>query len=94
VTAAPDTVKAQTAGNPIAAGLIALGVGWLAGSLLPASSAERQAATQVKQSAAPLVTDTAKEVADHLKEPAQEAVESVKETASDAAATVKQESKS
>ncbi len=91
VTGAPATVRTQAAGNPLAAGLIALGVGWLVGSLLPASEAEKQAATQVKDTAAPAVTGAVKEVAEHLKEPAQDAVQSVKDTAADAAATVKDE---
>jgi hypothetical protein len=92
VAGAPATVKAQAAGNPLAAGLIAIGVGWLVGSLLPATSPEKQAAAQVKETATPLVTDVAKEVAEHLKEPAQQAVASVQDTATDAVATVKDES--
>ena len=98
VSGAPSTVKSRAAGNPLAAGLIAAGVGWLVGSMMPVSEREKQAATQVKDqvkdTAMPLVTDAAKEVADNLKEPAQEAVESVKETATDAATTVKEEGKS
>jgi gas vesicle protein len=94
VTDAPRQLRTRTAGNPLAAGLIAFGVGWLAASLLPASQAEQQAATKVKDAAAPMVTDAAKQVADHLKEPAQQAVESVKDTATDAATTVKDEGSS
>lgn len=91
VSQSPDQLRARTAGNPLAAGLIAFGVGWLAGSLLPATGAEQQAATKVKETAAPAIGDAAKEVADHLKDPAQQAVDSVKETAADAASTVKDE---
>ncbi|HEX8078738.1 MAG TPA: DUF3618 domain-containing protein [Jatrophihabitans sp.] len=95
VTGAPTTVKNRAAGNPLAAGLVAVGLGWLVGSLMPVSEREKQAATQakdtVKETAAPVVTDAVKEVADNLKQPAQEAVESVKETAADAAQTVKEE---
>lgn len=94
VTGAPRTVKAKTSGNPLAAGLIAFGAGWLIGSLMPASEKEKQAATHVKDTAAPVVTDAVKEVADNLKQPAQEAVESVKESAAEAADTVKEEGKS
>jgi len=97
VASAPTTVKDRAAGNPLAAGLIAVGVGWLVGSLLPVSEREKQAATQVKdqvkETAMPVVSDAAKEVAENLKPAAQEAVESVKETAADAAATVKEEGK-
>ena len=75
----------------MAAGLIAFGVGALVGSLLPASGAEQQAATKVKDAATPVLSDAAKQVSGNLKEPAQQAVEAVKGTATDAAATVKDE---
>ncbi|HEV7875915.1 MAG TPA: DUF3618 domain-containing protein [Nocardioides sp.] len=84
--------KAQ--GNPLAAGLIALGAGWLVGSLLPASDKERQAAATVKEKAQPVVSEAqsvAKDAAQNLQQPAQDAVESVKTTAQDAAETVKAE---
>src|ERR1700712_1229177 len=44
VTGAPGSVKSQARGNPLAAGLISLGVGWFVGSMLPASSKETDAA--------------------------------------------------
>ncbi|MBA3799332.1 MAG: DUF3618 domain-containing protein [Geodermatophilaceae bacterium] len=94
VASAPQTVRAQTQGNPLAAGLIAFGAGALLGGLLPASAKEAQAAEKVKDAAAPVVQqlgEAAKETAESLKEPAQQAVESVKSTATDAAATVKDE---
>src|SRR4051794_9667830 len=46
---AGQTAKSQAQGNPLAAGLIALGAGWLLGSMLPASTKERQAAAAVKE---------------------------------------------
>ena len=98
---AGQTAKAQTQGNPMAAGLIALGAGWLLGSLLPASDKERQAAAAVKEQATPLVgqaqemaKEVAKETAEELKEPAMSAAESVKGTAQQAAETVKAEGQS
>lgn len=91
VTGAPAQVGAQARGNPLAAGLIAFGVGALVGSLLPSSSAEQQAASKVKDAATPVLSDAAKQVSGNLKEPAQQAVEAVKGTATDAAATVKDE---
>src|SRR6478735_8272676 len=45
---APHKVASTTRGNPIAVGLIAFGVGWLAASLVPPSKVERQAADQAK----------------------------------------------
>ena len=53
----PQQIKRQTRGNPMAAGLVALGAGWLLGSLLPASREERRAAETVKQKAQPLMED-------------------------------------
>jgi gas vesicle protein len=94
VSAAPDQVKAKTAGNPLAAGLIAFGAGMLVSSLIPASQKEREAADQLKTAAQPLatqVTDAAKTMAQDLKEPAQEAMDNVKATATDAAQNVKTE---
>ncbi|HJY56715.1 MAG TPA: hypothetical protein VJ418_10055, partial [Streptosporangiaceae bacterium] len=93
-SAAPDRLRRQTAGNPLAVGLIAVGVGWLVGSLLPASSAEERAATKVKETAAPVVTDAAKDAAASLQDPAKQAAESVKAAATDAAAAVKDETAS
>ena len=101
VSSAGQTAKTHAAGNPLAAGVIALGAGWLLGSLLPASSRERQAAAAVKEQAAPLVgqaqdmaKEVAKETAEELKEPAMSAAESVKSTAQEAAQTVKAEGQS
>ncbi|MFL6097368.1 MAG: DUF3618 domain-containing protein [Blastococcus sp.] len=101
VQQAPDAVVRQTQGNPLAAGLIAFGVGWLVSSLLPASEKERQLAQQA-ESAVREHKDTllepakqaAQEIGDQLKPAAQDAVESVKSTAQDAAATVKDEGQS
>jgi hypothetical protein len=97
-TSAPSVARQKTQGNPLAAGLIAFGVGWLASSLLPASEKEQQAASAVKDKASEhsdTLTAPLKEAAagakDNLAGPAQEAVQSVKGTATDAAAHVKDE---
>ncbi len=94
VSEAPSMVARRAQGSPIAAGLIAFGVGMLASSLLPASRPEQQAAQAVKDAAEPAIqnlTDAAKQTAENLKEPAQQAVEELKSTAADAADTVKQD---
>jgi hypothetical protein len=94
VTGAPDQVKQQAQGNPIAAGLIAFGAGMLLSSLFPVSRPEARAAAAVKEQAQPLVdemTEAAKDAASNLQEPAQQAIESVKATAADAVDTVKEE---
>lgn len=93
----PGTVATKTRGNPMAAGVIAFGVGLLASSLFPASAPEARAAAAVKDKAQPLVdevTSTAKDIAGNLQEPAQDAVQSVKDTAHDAVSTVKDEGSS
>ncbi|MDP9887468.1 DUF3618 domain-containing protein [Pseudarthrobacter enclensis] len=87
VSNAPDQVKAKTAGNPLAAGLIAFGAGMLISSLIPASEKEREAADQLKTAAQPLAT----QVTDAAKTVAQDAMENVKATATDAAQNVKTE---
>ncbi len=94
---APDAVKAKTAGNPLAAGLIAFGLGALVASLIPSTEKEQQATAGLKANIEPVkqqVTDIAKDAAANLKAPAQEAAESVKQTATDAADTVKTEGQS
>jgi gas vesicle protein len=94
VQQAPARVRQGTRGNPLAAGLIALGAGWLVGSLIPASRVEQETAERVKEQAAP-VMDEAKSVAqdmgESLKPQAQEAMESVKDTATTGAEHVKAE---
>lgn len=93
------TSKAQ--GNPLAAGLIAFGVGWLISSLLPATDAETRVAQQgadfAKDKGAPLLEQAKQEarqvgqdMAEQLRPAAQEAVESVKSTAAEGAQQVKE----
>jgi hypothetical protein len=101
VQQAPDTVVRQTQGNPLAAGLIAFGLGWLVSSLMPASEKERQLAQQaetaVRENKDALLApakQAAQEIGDQLKPAAQQAVEEVRSTAQDAAQTVKQEGQS
>ncbi|MGD9531397.1 MAG: DUF3618 domain-containing protein [Pseudonocardia sp.] len=97
----PDAARRQTRGNPLAAGLIAFGAGWLVSSLLPATRQEQELAGQVKDKAVeagqPLVEqaqEKAKELGENLREPAQEAVQSVQQTAQEAVSTVQDEGRS
>ena len=55
---APAQLRGRTAGNPLAAGLIAFGAGLLLSSLIPASRVEQRAAEGLKEQAAPLVDET------------------------------------
>ncbi len=71
VQQAPDTIVRQAQGNPLAAGLIAFGVGWLVSSLLPASERERQLAEQAESAV--------REHKDTLLQPAKEAAQEVGE---------------
>jgi len=100
-TSAPAVARSQTRGNPLAAGLIAFGVGWLASSLVPASQKEQDVAGAMKDKVSehsdaikqPL-GDVASELKDNLRDPVQHAAESVKSTAQDAAANVRDTGKS
>ena len=101
VRSAPDTVRRRATGNPIAAGLVAFGAGWLLSSLLPASEPEQQVATQVKDFAAeqgrPVARqlgEAGQQVAGELRESAQQRAEAVRQTAADAASTVQGEARS
>jgi hypothetical protein len=95
---APRAVRRQAQGNPLAAGLIAFGLGWLSASLLPSSRREQRIAGQAKDLAQehiqPAVGDLAGQLTDQLREPAEHAVESIKETARDAGSTVTEETRS
>lgn len=90
---AVDTAK----GNPLAIGLIAFGVGWLASSLVPASTPEKKFAATVKDAAEPLVqevADAAQEMGEHLKQPLADAADAVKSTAASATEAVTSETAS
>ena len=101
VQQAPDAIVRQAQGNPLAAGLIAFGAGWLVSSLLPATQKEQQLAQQAesalrenKDALLAPAKQAAQEIGEQLKPAAQQAVEEVKSTAQGAAETVKQEGQS
>jgi gas vesicle protein len=96
--AAVQGAKQRTRGNPLAAGLLAFGAGWLVSSLLPATEQEAQAAQKLEDAAkehGQPVADHAKQagqdVGQAMKEKASGAAQQVKETAQDSAARVKDE---
>jgi hypothetical protein len=94
---APRAVASQTQGNPIAAGIIAFGVGMLAATLMPVTDAERRAGQELKDRSGDLTDqagDLATEVKDELAEPVQRAAGEVKATAQDAAQPTKQQARS
>jgi ElaB/YqjD/DUF883 family membrane-anchored ribosome-binding protein len=98
---APQVLREKSEGNPLAAGLIAFGVGMLVSSLIPASRREQQVATQVKDRAGEhagvvkeKLGEVANEMKEELREPARQATESVRSTAQDAAQTVRDDTRS
>jgi uncharacterized protein YjbJ (UPF0337 family) len=93
VREAPQAVARQAQGNPLAAGIIAFGVGMLAATLIPVTDAERRAGRQLKENAGDL-TDKARDVAAELKDDlsgsVQQAAGQVKDTAREAAQTTRE----
>ena len=101
VQQAPQMVRQQAQGNPLAAGLIAFGVGWLVSSLHPATEKETQhaqhaesAVREHKDTLLQPAKEAAQEIGEQLKPAAQQAMDEVKSTAQDAASTVKEEGQS
>jgi len=93
----PTTVKRKTQGNPLAAGVIAFGLGMLVSSLIPSSEKERQAVSQLQENLEPVkqkATEVARDMGESLKPAAQEAAESVKGTAQESVESLKQEGQS
>jgi hypothetical protein len=100
-SSAPEMARRRTEGNPLAAGLIAFGAGWLISSLLPATAPEQHVATQVKDLAtekgrpvARQLGEAAQQAREQLREPVRQSAESVKQTATDAASAVAGETQS
>jgi hypothetical protein len=95
---APAAVTQKAQGNPLAAGLTAFGAGLLVSSLLPATQAERQVGTAVKDNAVEPVKafaqDQAQEAQQALRPVAEEHVAQVKEAATDAAQATADHAKS
>jgi len=94
VSRAPMAVKQRAQGNPLAAGVIAFGLGMLVSSLIPSTEKERQAVSQLQENLEPVkekASEVARDFGERLKPAAQEAAQSVKMAATEGAETVKQE---
>jgi Protein of unknown function (DUF3618) len=94
VRQAPTTVKRMAQGNPLAAGLIAFGIGMLVSSLIPPTEKEREAVSQLRENLEPVkekATEVARDMADSVKQSAQDAAESVKAVITEGAGSVRQE---
>ena len=95
-----ESVIEHAEGNPLAAGAIAFGIGWVISGLIPASDKETRAAHAMvdtaKAHAGPItehVKSVGQDVASNLQGKAQEAAASVQATAKESAAHVTDEAK-
>lgn len=83
LTQLPTTARTKARGNPIAAGVVAFGAGFLLGSIGPATSTEREAAESLTSNLGPVrehVQSSATEFASGMKESAQGAAQRLQET--------------
>jgi Protein of unknown function (DUF3618) len=94
--AVPQMSRQRTEGSPLAAGLIAFGVGLLASSLIRPSQREQQLAAQAKHKAMERsggikqqAAGMAREMQQNLREPALHAAQSVGSKAADSASAVR-----
>jgi hypothetical protein len=97
VRQAPSRLKRTAQGNPLAAGVVAFGLGMLVSSLIPSSEKEREAVSQLQENLEPVkekASEVARDIGEGLKPAAQEAAESVKTTAQEGVESVKQEGQS
>jgi hypothetical protein len=97
VRQAPSRMKRRAQGNPLAAGMIAFGLGMLVSSLIPSTEKEREAVSQLQENLEPVkekASEVAQDMAENLKQPAQEAGESVRAAATEGVENVKQEGQS
>jgi hypothetical protein len=86
VHGAPQAVRSQAQGSPMAAGAIAFGIGFIAAAAFPPSRTEEQLAGNLTDRIEPLKQEAsaaAHDLVDHLREPAMNAVDAVKETAAE-----------
>lgn len=94
VSDAPQKVEQRARGNPLAAGVIAFGIGALIGSTLPESKAERQAAREATnrldlEGTKQRLTDRARDMQEGVQDQARDAADDLKGSAHDAAQDVK-----
>ena len=97
VRQAPSRMKRTAQGNPLAAGVVAFGLGMLVSSLIPSSERERQAVSQLQENLEPVkekASEVARDIGEGLRPAAQEAAESVRTTAQEGVESVKQEGQS
>jgi hypothetical protein len=96
VQQAPQMLRRQARGNPMAAGAIALGAGWLFATVLPRTQEERAMARRMEPKlaeTAAAVKSEGQALASDLEEPARDALEQVKHTGQEVASELRDEAK-
>ncbi|HEX6445929.1 MAG TPA: DUF3618 domain-containing protein [Streptosporangiales bacterium] len=100
VRSAPQQARRQVMGNPLAAGLVAFGVGALAATLLPGSDTEREGAQRLQEQGGEAVgpvkdavTESAQRVKQDAQDAARDAGRQLGDTAKEAATTTGQRAK-
>lgn len=94
--ATPDSVSEFAEGNPLAAGLIGVGIGLLAATLIPTTREEQRVADRAQDTLKDIAGEVARaghEAADAIKPAVEDAAADVKATAKDAMDTVKDDAK-
>lgn len=90
----PDAIADRTRGNPLAAGLVAFGVGMVLGSLAPPTAQEQRTVGALEEKLEPLkdkAIESAQQVRSEVTDAARESAETVKGDARDAMQEVKQQ---
>lgn len=93
VHGAPHQIERGTRGNPLAAGMVAFGLGLLAATVLPSTRKERQLARQVQpqlEQAAEVAADAGRQVATEMQPAVQETGSELADVAKEAAGEVQQ----
>ena len=93
----PRRMRRKAQGNPLAAGVIAFGLGMLVSSLIPSTEKEREAVSQLQENLEPVkekASEVARDIGEGLKPAAQDAAESIKTTAREGVESVKQRGQS
>lgn len=91
-TGIPQQIGSTTRGNPLAAGMVAFGLGLVVAAALPASRPERQAAAKVDPTLDALAhkaVEQGREVAGEMAAPVKEAAQDVADAATQRAQSVK-----
>lgn len=94
VRQAPQAIERQTRGNPLAVGLIAVGAGALAATLIPESRQERKLARQMEpqiQGAVSQAKEMGRDIVEDVKDSASEGMDRVKAEAKNAGEDLKSE---